>query len=104
MATDIAQANITNLAPETHPKVDDVVGNAKHAEVVRALISAFDNKEVADHFSDEIKNMAKTTREIKRGFEQISQDLKPFDDRNFKKADGSPVGQLRPIWDGYYEV
>ncbi|TFK63393.1 hypothetical protein BDN72DRAFT_847647 [Pluteus cervinus] len=103
MATDIAQANITNLAPETHPKVDDVAGNEKRDKVVRALISAFDNKEITAHFGDEIKNMAKTTREIKRGFEQVSQDLKPFDDRKFTKADGSPVAPLRLIWDGYYE-
>ncbi|TFK60176.1 hypothetical protein BDN72DRAFT_864571 [Pluteus cervinus] len=91
MATDIAQANITNLAPETHPKV------------VRALISAFDNGDVTAIFSDELRDMANTTRAIKKGFEQVSQDLKCFDDRDFKKADRSPVGGLRPTWDAYFE-
>ncbi|TFK60505.1 hypothetical protein BDN72DRAFT_850480 [Pluteus cervinus] len=74
--------------------------NIAQVENLRAPISAFDDQEFAAHFYNEIKDMVKTTREIKRGFEQVSQDLKPFDDRRYK--DGS-VGLLRPIWDGYYE-
>ncbi|TFK63403.1 hypothetical protein BDN72DRAFT_847669 [Pluteus cervinus] len=54
--------------------------------------------DVALRSSEEITDIARTVRDIRNRFEQVSSDLKSFDDRHLKKAD-----DLRSTWDGYYE-
>ncbi|TFK63406.1 hypothetical protein BDN72DRAFT_322767 [Pluteus cervinus] len=70
----------------------------------RALISTFDDAQVTDHFNNEITNMTKTIRDIRKGFEDISRELQGFDNLPFRRQDGSRVEHLRPTWERYYEA
>ncbi|TFK69560.1 hypothetical protein BDN72DRAFT_897228 [Pluteus cervinus] len=72
-------------------------------KVQRALISAFDNAQVTAHFNNEIADMAKTTHDIRKRFEDISRELRDFDNLHYRKQDGSRVDHLYPTWEGYYE-
>ncbi|TFK63401.1 hypothetical protein BDN72DRAFT_322590 [Pluteus cervinus] len=109
MATEIAEhiqvqtEAINKLVLEIQPQVEEAAKNAEPEKVMRALVSAFDNAQVTAHFSAEITNMANTVRDIRKGFEEVSRDLGDFDKHHYKKADGSPVGELRTTWEAYYE-
>ncbi|TFK63140.1 hypothetical protein BDN72DRAFT_337041 [Pluteus cervinus] len=109
MATEIAEhiqvqtEAINKLALEIQPQVEEAAKNAEPEKVIRAIVSAFDNAHVSAHFSYEITNMTNTIRDIRKGFQDVSRNLHDFDNHHYKKKDGSPVGELRPIWEGYHK-
>ncbi|TFK60504.1 hypothetical protein BDN72DRAFT_524722 [Pluteus cervinus] len=89
-------------ASDRHTYIDQSAStlDMEPQKVIRAVISAFHDGQIT---VDEIKDMANTARDIRNRFRQVSVYLEAFDDGHYKREDGSPVGQLRPTWEGYYE-
>ncbi|TFK63411.1 hypothetical protein BDN72DRAFT_322856 [Pluteus cervinus] len=93
----------TKLADDILSEVRQAAKNTPPEKIAHAFSSCFDNADVKVQFEAEITDMANTTRQIKTAFEEVSRELKNFDVRHYKRKDGSEIGPLRPVWEGYYE-
>ncbi|TFK69522.1 hypothetical protein BDN72DRAFT_609653 [Pluteus cervinus] len=98
----VEPVNLTKLAAEVAAQLSDAVKKTSPEEVVRAFTSSFDNPEIWSQFEGEIKDMAKTTRQVREKFADVSNILGEFDTHHYKKKDGSEIGALKPVWDGYH--